>query len=210
MYLYFMKIISLVFLFGLTVIAYGANLSLVDCTSGMGRVQNVLVDNIEYTEFILKDKDIGCWSGDKGPRDGALYWERIEYGQKDEDTLSKNKTHVIYFRVKFEEGFVGRKETFFQIKDFANKNMKLQISKWHCQSTNRGINFLGYRIWNTHKLIRKDSATRAKRKIAKYVKYQDNLSLDKFLASWRGHAQWADSHNLFKWLEKKYETNYQY
>jgi hypothetical protein len=110
-----MKIISLIFLFGLTVIAYGANLSLVDCTSGMGRVQNALVDNIEYTEFILKDKDIGCWSGDKGPRAGAPYWERIEYGQKDEDTLSKNKTHVIYFRVKFEEGFVGRKETFFQI-----------------------------------------------------------------------------------------------
>lgn len=102
------------------------------------------------------------------------------------------------------------KESFLQIKDFATKNMKLDISKWHCQSTKRGINFLGYRIWDTHKLIRKDSATRAKRKIAKYIKYQDNLSLDKFLASWRGHAQWADSHNLFNWLEKKHETHYQY
>lgn len=102
------------------------------------------------------------------------------------------------------------RESFTAIKEFSNKNMKLNISKWHCQSTKRGINFLGYRIWDTHKLIRKDSATRAKRKIAKYIKYQDNLALDRFAASWRGHAQWADSHNLFNWLEKKYETNYQY
>ena len=86
----------------------------------------------------------------------------------------------------------------------------MNISKWHCQSTKKGINFLGYRIWDTHKLIRKDSATRAKRKIAKYTKYQDNLALDRFVASWRGHAQWADSYNLFNWLEKKYETNYQH
>lgn len=102
------------------------------------------------------------------------------------------------------------KESFCKIQEFSNKNMDLEISKWHCQSTKKGINFLGYRIWNTHKLIRKDSAVRAKRKIAKYTKYQDNLALDRFVASWRGHAQWADSYNLFNWLEKRYETNHQY
>ena len=102
------------------------------------------------------------------------------------------------------------KESFCKIQEFSNKNMDLEISKWHCQSTKRGINFLGYRIWDTHKLIRKDSAVRAKRKIAKYTKYQDNLALDRFVVSWRGHAQWADSYNLFNWLEKRYETNHQY
>ena len=102
------------------------------------------------------------------------------------------------------------KDSFAKIKEFSNKNMRLDISKWHCQSTKKGINFLGYRIWDTHKLIRRDSAIRAKRKIAKYTKCQDNLALDRFVASWRGHAQWADSYNLFNWLEKKYETNYQY
>ena len=100
------------------------------------------------------------------------------------------------------------KDSFAKIKEFSTNYMKMNISKWHCQSTKRGINFLGYRIWDTHKLIRRDSATRAKRKIAKYTKCQDNLALDRFVASWRGHAQWADSYNLFNWLEKRYETNY--
>lgn len=27
------------------------------------------------------------------------------------------------------------------------------------------------------------------------------------LGSWRGHASWADSHNLFNWLDRKYEND---
>jgi retron-type reverse transcriptase len=102
------------------------------------------------------------------------------------------------------------KDDFYKIAEFSGKNMGMRISKWHCGNVNQGINFLGYRIWESHKLIRKDSVTRAKRKIAKYVKYGDNLNLDKFLASWRGHAGWSNSHNLFMWLERKHENNYQY
>lgn len=99
---------------------------------------------------------------------------------------------------------------FLNIKNFAEQKMGMTISKWHCRNVKYGINFLGYRIWETHKLLRKDSVVRAKRKIAKYIKVKDNLSLGKFLASWRGHAQWANSKNLFNWLRKNDETNYQY
>lgn len=102
------------------------------------------------------------------------------------------------------------KQDFYKIAEFSGKQMNMRISKWHCDSTAKGINFLGYRIWETHKLLRKDSVLRAKRKIAKYVKYNDNVSLNKFLASWRGHASWSDSHNLFMWLEREYENSYQY
>lgn len=102
------------------------------------------------------------------------------------------------------------KDDFYKIAEFSGRKMGMRISKWHCGNVGNGINFLGYRIWETHKLIRKDSAMRAKRKIAKYVKYGDNLALDKFLASWRGHAGWSNSHNLFMWLERKHENNYQY
>lgn len=80
----------------------------------------------------------------------------------------------------------------------------LRIGKWQVSPTSRGVNFLGYRIWKTHKLIRKDSVIRAKRKIARYIGNQDQESLSKFLASWSGHAKWADTHHLFKWLEQKH------
>jgi retron-type reverse transcriptase len=101
-------------------------------------------------------------------------------------------------------------EDFYKMAEFSGRNMNMRISKWHCGSVENGINFLGYRIWETHKLLRKDSVLRAKRKIAKYVKYNDNKALVKFLASWRGHASWSNSHNLFMWLEREHENSYQY
>ena len=90
------------------------------------------------------------------------------------------------------------------ISEFSDKNHKLKVSKWSVGSLSQGVNFLGYRIWHDHKLIRKDSVVRAKRKVAKFVKHGDTESLRKFIASWSGHAQWANTNNLFKWMENKY------
>ena len=97
------------------------------------------------------------------------------------------------------------RDEFYKIQEFSKDNLNLSISRWECANINRGINFLGYRVWPTHKLIRKDSVLRAKRKIKRFVESNDVLSLNKFLASWRGHASWADTHNLFNWLDKKYD-----
>lgn len=82
---------------------------------------------------------------------------------------------------------------------FAN-TIGLSFSHWCVQPAVRGINFVGYRIWHNHKLLRKDSVLRAKRKIVRYTKHGEQERLDSFLASWRGHAQWADTYNLKKFL----------
>lgn len=95
-------------------------------------------------------------------------------------------------------------DCFLRLSDYSINKLELRIGKWHMLPTNRGINFLGYRIWPTHKLLRKDSVTRAKRKIAQYIESGDNDSLRKFIASWAGHARWADSGNLFKWMENRH------
>lgn len=97
---------------------------------------------------------------------------------------------------------VRLRDDFYQIQAFSTEHMKMRISKWSSSGVGRGINFLGYRIWPTYKLLRQDSVLRAKRKIAKYVSHQDHIALQKFIASWAGHAAWADTHNLFKWMEK--------
>jgi retron-type reverse transcriptase len=93
---------------------------------------------------------------------------------------------------------------FQKIVDFSRSAMQMAISKWQISQTSKGINFLGYRIWPTHKLIRKDSATRAKRKIAWLLRHNEPEKLSRFIASWRGHAQWADVNHLFTHLEKRY------
>jgi hypothetical protein len=87
-----------------------------------------------------------------------------------------------------------------EIERFSAERLGLRFSKWSVAPVSRGINFLGYRIWPTHKLLRRDSVIRARRKIAFYRATGQADRLDKFIAAWRGHAQWADSRNLIRSL----------
>lgn len=79
-----------------------------------------------------------------------------------------------------------------KLEAYSYEILGLTLSKWSIQNVSRGINFLGYRIWKTYKLIRRDSVTRAKRKAKRLVGEERN----KFLRSWQGHIKWADCHNL--------------
>ncbi len=90
-----------------------------------------------------------------------------------------------------------------RLQQFAAQQMKLKFSKWSISPVTRGINFLGYRIWAHHKLLRKQSVTRAKRAIKSLEKRGDNDALNRFLAAWTGHASWADTNNLMLYLEHK-------
>jgi len=102
------------------------------------------------------------------------------------------------------------RDDFLKIEAFSEEKMGMRISKWHAQSVKKGVNFLGYRIWETHKLLRKNSVTRAKRKVKFYTETNNRLALDKFLAAWRGHASWANTKHLIKWMEINYASSYQY
>ena len=86
------------------------------------------------------------------------------------------------------------------IEEFSRDRLGLRFSKWQIAPVTRGINFLGYRIWASHKLLREDSVTRARRKIAAYRAAGDHERLRRFLAAWLGHARWADSANLIRSL----------
>lgn len=82
------------------------------------------------------------------------------------------------------------------MEDLSRERLGLRFSKWSIQSVRRGVNFVGYRIWPTHKLLRRDSVIRARRKIRAYRAAGDHQRLERFLAAWTGHARWADSRNL--------------
>jgi retron-type reverse transcriptase len=75
---------------------------------------------------------------------GAKYWARY---MDDIVILSSDKSKL--------------KKWFDDIEEFSQKKLELKMSKWQISSTTRGINFLGYRIWPKHKLLRKDSVLRA-------------------------------------------------
>jgi hypothetical protein len=116
---------------------------------------------------------------------------------------SKNRNFIRYMDdiVIFGES----KEDLLQLQSemalFCKSHMKLDFSHWSVTNVSQGVNFLGYRIWPTHKLLRRQSVITAKRKIRRYKKHNDKDKLQLFLASWLGHAKWADSKNLIKSLE---------
>ena len=87
------------------------------------------------------------------------------------------------------------------IEEYARHTLSLRFSKWQIAPASRGINFLGYRIWATHKLLRKTSVVRARRKIAGLRAKGDHETLNRFLAAWLGHARFADSRNLLLHLK---------
>ena len=88
-----------------------------------------------------------------------------------------------------------------RIDGFVAGTMLLKFSKWSIQPITRGVNFLGYRIWTTHRLLRRDSVQRAKRKLRWLRSQGDKDALRRFVASWTGHASWADSRNLLASLK---------
>lgn len=87
-----------------------------------------------------------------------------------------------------------------QAAAFARSQMGLRFSHWSVLPWQAGVNFCGYRIWPTHKLLRKSSVIRAKRKLRRFDAAGDTEGRRKFLAAWLGHAQWADTHHLKRHL----------
>jgi len=86
------------------------------------------------------------------------------------------------------------------IEAFSRERLGLRFSKWQVAPARRGINFLGYRIWASHKLLRQDSVVRARRRIRAWRAAGDHDRLQRFLAAWLGHARFADSANLIRSL----------
>ena len=100
------------------------------------------------------------------------------------------------------------KVLFDEIKSFAKNVLLLDISRWQISPVSKGVNFLGYRIWQKYKLIRKSSVLRAKRKIRYYLKNNKIEELNRFIASWKGHVSWANSHNLQNYLNQNFNLQY--
>jgi hypothetical protein len=97
-----------------------------------------------------------------------------------------------------------------QIKIFLQENLFLELNnKTSIFPISQGIDFLGYRIWPTHKLLRKNSKKRMKRKLKIYqILYKENkINIDKIipsLMSWLGHASHCNSYNLRKKILGKF------
>lgn len=92
----------------------------------------------------------------------------------------------------------------FEVKrqvELVAQSLGLSFSKWSILPVVRGVNFLGYRIWATHKLLRRQSVISAKRKLKRLRQYGHPSEVQQFVAGWSAHAAHADTCNLRFFLE---------
>jgi len=86
--------------------------------------------------------------------------------------------------------------------------VRLRLHERKCQvrRVDEGVDFLGYRIWPTHRRLRRDSVLRFKRRRrhlrdARRAGDTDLAHVRASVASWMGHAQHADTWQLRRTLE---------
>ncbi len=104
--------------------------------------------------------------------------------------LHRNKKRLEYFRK--------------HIVEFLNEiKLKLHPNKSDIIPLQKGITFLGYRIFYNYKLLRKRNRDHFTNKLEKYIKfYKEDILSDKDLINrlegWFGYAQWANTYSFRK------------
>ena len=129
------------------------------------------------------------------------------------DQFVKNELKAKYY-IRYVDDFVildnnknvleSHKEN---ISAFLNKELQIELHKTKSKILllNRGILFLGFRIFYYHKLLRKANIITMKKKIAQ----RDYDSVYEFLEGWIVYASHANTHNLRNKINKIIETNFQ-
>lgn len=97
------------------------------------------------------------------------------------------------------------------ITAFLGENLNLQLNKKTCiRPVSMGIEFVGFRVWSTHRKLRKKTAKKLKRRLrymfrAYTVGEIDKETLDRSVASYRGILKHFDSYGLRKSLNEMYQ-----
>ncbi len=124
------------------------------------------------------------------------------------DKFVKHDLKVRYF-VRYMDDFVlllkdkkTAKDIYNKIEIFLNNNLKLSLnSKSKYYPSSMGVNFCGYRIFETHRLIRNSSKKKIKKKVKLWNKLYEKESLDTknftlSFNSWLGHVKHSNSYSL--------------
>ena len=145
--------------------------------------------------------------------------ERIYYGMYLEDNIYKIGislkqrtyevgTYMCIAKRKWESPYILK----YDIKKFLNEKLQLDLNKKTSYfPLKNGVIFCGYKIYTTHKLLKRANIQRMKKRIKNWnKKYTLNTNkideIKKWQQSffaWKGYAKEAEKYNLYKSLEKK-------
>jgi len=124
------------------------------------------------------------------------------------DMFVKHTLHIKYY-VRYMDDFIlllNNKQECIKIKklieDFLNKNLELKLNyKSRYYPNKMGVNFCGYRIFETHRLLRLNSKKKIKLNVKRWNKLYSKNCLDlpntmMRLNSWIAHSSHCNSYKL--------------
>lgn len=128
------------------------------------------------------------------------------------DYFVKNELKAKYY-IRYVDDFVilhNSKEQLEKWKEqigfFLKDKLRLQLhpDKSRIISLSRGVDFVGFRNFHKHRLLRKRNLRTISKKIIKFEKKEVSFGslLDSF-QGWQAYAKWADSYNLRRKIKKK-------
>ena len=174
------------------------------CEDTLWLIQEILSSWPDYEQNNIKGIPIGNPSSQLFAN---VYLDQLDHFVKE---ILQEKYYVRYM-----DDFVilsAKKQHLWRIKGeierFLEEKLDLQLNhKTGIWPVSQGIDFLGYRIWSTHRKLRKSSVKRMKRRFKVFRKklVAGRISEEKVNASiqsWLGHASHCDSYNLRKKLFK--------
>ncbi len=159
------------------------------------------------TLWLLRDIIYSCGTGKNVPIGnytsqwfGNLYLNEL-------DQWLKHKRKIKYY-VRYCDDFLlfhDDKRFLHQMKNeivsFIGERLRLTFSRWSIFPVTQGIDFLGYRHFRDHILLRKSTVKRVRRRLQKLPQLlrEGTINLEQFrssIASTKGWMQWADTYNL--------------
>ncbi len=169
-------------------------------------------DLLQFTRVLIYDKEdekIGIPIGNYTSQYFAnIYLSELDY-------FVKHKLRIKYY-VRYMDDFILLLKTKEEakkckniIEKFLKEHLELELNEKSKYYKNKmGANFCGYRIFETHRLLRNKSKKKIKKLIKKWNKFyhEDVLNYESVKLrwnSWRGHSKHANTYNLrCKYLDK--------
>ena len=169
-----------------------------------------LIDNIIDSFDGGKNTPIGNYTSQWF---GNLYLNKLDRWLIDEKNVRAYVRYNDDFIV-FGDDKAALRKLMFDIEDFLRDRLKLKYSKAKVAPVTTGLDFVGYRHFRSHILLRKSTSIRVKRRLKRLpVKLAEKrLSLEQYrssIASTEGWLKWANTYNLKRSLNleqlKRYE-----
>lgn len=131
------------------------------------------------------------------------------------DHYVKEQLHLKYY-IRYMDDFIilvpGKeeaKQVLLVVKSYIEKNLKLELNhKSRYMPNHFGVTFCGYRIFETHRLLKQRSKKKIRKKIKKWNRHYlcGNLDETYAIASWNSWVAHSNHCNSYHYQKKMYES----